>query len=113
MIITTCLLLAACTKEPTQENIQKAVAVEFGEAKNTLPVADALLGQDNLMSQAMTFKLVESKKMGDCIKKDDDKTFTCDVNIVIENPLLGKQGKTLKIDFMKADDGSWLVVNEE
>lgn len=100
-------LLSACSMQPTSDEIKKAVQDKVNQENQTVhSVAGDMLGK------SLDLKLDSVEKIGDCIKSSDGKTYECDVKVIIDAPIVGKQTATKRLNFIKGDNG-WVLMNSD
>lgn len=98
-------LLSACSMPPNSDDIKKAIGDKVSQDNQTVhSVAGDTLGK------SLDLKLISVEKIGDCIKNSDGKTFECDVRVVIDAPIVGKQTSTKRMNFIKGENG-WVLTD--
>jgi outer membrane murein-binding lipoprotein Lpp len=140
---TTAIILSGCANEPSEQEINKAVAVSVKEhnesvdklnasmvnlqqtminsfpsekeakdssaAKNT-NATNALMEITTKTTQAAKYELVNTTKLGKCEAKDKS-SFECSVKLTLKN-INGVEAQTTKVMLTKAENGSWVVLDE-
>lgn len=98
------VLLAACSNEPSERDIHKAVEKQISEVNEGVgAIARALSGNRNAGPTGLEVKLTSVRKLG--CKPDGDAASRCDVEIETSG------GKRLgNVRLVKSSDG-WVIPN--
>ncbi len=99
------LILAACSGEPSANDIEHALRAE-AERSNEDHNAQILPG--TTISLKVTKELHGARKIA-CVKAENEPGYRCDVETDVTLPLVGRQKNTEKLRFVKGNDG-WEVV---
>ena len=99
-----CLLLIACSGEPTEVDIRQVYEAEIAKSNEQMvrmggEQAANLLGKSEL--HALT-------RLG-CKEAEHNSGYNCDVEVDMSVPFLGRSTQTHTRRFVKADDG-WVVI---
>jgi hypothetical protein len=100
-------LLAACSMQPNSDEIKKAVQDKVSQENQSIHNVTG-----DLLGKSFNLKLESVEKIGDCIKNNDGKTYECDVKVVMDTPIVGKQTSTKRLSFIKGDNG-WVLVSSD
>lgn len=97
-------LLAACSKEPSQQDIETLMQAQFNQAnQNIQSLSGGLLG-DSINTELHSIKKLNCKKEG------EGNAYLCDVEVDATAPLLGRTQNTTQIRLVEAE-GEWHVLN--
>lgn len=98
-----CVLLAACSGEPSEADMKTAVEQTFGGMNEQLGGVGKLIGKD------LSTKVKSFKKLA-CAEAKGNPGFACDFEMVVAGPL-GEQTQKASGRFVKGDKG-WTVLEK-
>ncbi len=98
LVLSSAVLLAACSGEPSESDIRSAVDKNIAETNKAM-------GDFGVKAES---KVHELKKVG--CKEDGKNAYKCDVDIDFEMPLVGRKKAVVPMRFVKASEG-WVASN--
>jgi hypothetical protein len=110
LVVLTFAILSACSNEPSETDISRAVEKQIDQMNSTVKgMAGALVGGQSTakLGDAFAYKVISLRKLG-C--KADGAAFVCDVEMDTEAPFVGRQKSVRPLRLVKASDG-WQVTN--
>jgi hypothetical protein len=99
------LFLTACSGEPSDTDIKKAVGDNINQ-KNENNIH--LFGSQN--ANLATIKLIDIKKLSDCSKEPNGKEYSCNLQVTIDSQIMGKKTTNAKFNFIKDNDDNWVLL---
>lgn len=99
------VFLTACSGSPNDDDVKKAVENNVNQ-KNDNNIH--LFGSQN--ANLATIKLLDVKKLGDCVKQSDGKDYVCDLQVTVESQIMGKKTSNNKVTFTKDNDNNWVIL---
>lgn len=103
-----CSLLAGCSNEPNEQQLSQAVQNELQDANAQ---SKSLLG--GILGNTLSVQFIGLKKLGPCTERSDNKTYDCEIKLTTKNSLTGIKSTTTTFAFIKADDDSWVMLDED
>lgn len=100
-LIAVSLSLSACTKEPSQEELQTLYTTKVN---STNALAEKIMNQQGSVIQVKQFEKI------DCTKIENSKDYLCRVNVTVNLPFLGDQKNTPELRVTKGDNG-WIMLD--
>ena len=101
ILITSCLLLTACSREPQQEDLKHLYE---NEIKQTNKLASKVMQQQSHVVQLKKFEKI------DCNKIAKTKDYLCRAQITLELPFLGEQSSAIELNVTKGENG-WVMLD--
>ena len=99
----TVLLLAGCSGEPSNGDIEKAVQASVQQSQEAMGKLADGNPQAAEMAKAFQAKVHSVNKIG--CKSDGDKAYKCDVELDMETGLTGRKKQTVPVRMVKGSDG--------
>lgn len=103
-----CSVLAGCSNEPNEQQISQAVQNELQESN-----AHSKSFFGGILGNTLVVEFVSLKKLGPCNERTDNKTYDCEIKLTTKNALAGLKTTTVTFPFVKADDGIWVMIEED
>lgn len=99
------LFLTGCSNEPSDSDVKKAVENNVNQ-KNDSNIH--LFGSQN--ANLATIKLIDVKKLGDCVKEQNGKQFACNLQVTIDSQVMGQKTTNSTFNFVKDNDNNWVLL---
>ena len=97
------LLLAGCSSEPSNSDIEKAVQASVQQSQEAMGKLAGSNPQAADMAKAFQAKVHSVNKIG--CKSDGDKAYKCDVELDMETGLTGRKKQTVPVRMVKGSEG--------
>jgi hypothetical protein len=104
-LVPVCLLVAGCSGEPSEADIQQVYEVEIDRANEQM----VRMGGEQAANLLGKTELHSVEKLG-CKEAEGNSGYNCDVKVDISVPFLGRQTQTRSQRFVEGDDG-WVVIS--
>ena len=95
------LVLAACSGEPSNSDIEKAYQAGIDQANQL---------REKIPYPGANFELHKVKKVS-CKSAEGSSGYNCDVELDMTMPLLGRTQRIVNVRMVKGDDG-WVAVEQ-
>ena len=100
-MITSCLVLTACNREPQQQHLKQ---LYDNEIKQTNTLASKVMQQQSNIVQLKNFEKI------DCHRIEKTPDYRCRVKITLQLPFLGDQSSTVELNVTQGENG-WVMLD--